>query len=241
MAETISLDFGKPIPLFPLAGTILLPHAVQPLHIFEPRYRQMVEHALAQVRNGNIFTAGPIALATFRGEEWQENYEGTPPLRSAVCVGKIVRHQRVAGGRHNLLVQGVCRGRIRHMLEPDGERLYRLALLEPIERVTEPPPALPGIRRAIRELLNGPRLKNLNGVDAVLNWIGRKDVPTHALLELVGFTLVNDDRVRYQLLAEPDPKRRAMLIRSELGRLDRLVEKAAEQSWEAWPKGVSWN
>lgn len=127
------------------------------------------------------------------------------------------------------------------MFEPDGERLYRMALLEPIERVTEPPPPLPGVRQAIRALLNGPRLRNLNGVDAVLNWIGRKDVPTHALLELVGFTLVNDDRVRYQLLAEADPKRRATLIRAELGRLDRLVEKAAEQSWEAWPKGVSWN
>ncbi len=241
MAETISLDFGKPIPLFPLAGTILLPHAVQALHVFEPRYRQMVEHALGQVQKGNILTAGPIALATFRGDDWQEEYEGLPPLRAAVCVGKIVQHQRLSGGRHNLLLQGVCRAKIRGMLEPDGSRLYRMAMLEPIERVTEPPPALPGVRKAIRGLLSGPRLKRLNGVDAVLEWIGRKDVPTHALLELVGFTLVNDERVRYQLLAEADPRRRARLIHRELGRLDRLVKKASEQAWEQWPKGVSWN
>ena len=241
MAETISLDFGKPIPLFPLAGTILLPHAVQALHIFEPRYRQMVEHALAQVEKGNILTAGPIALATFRGDEWQEDYDGQPPLRSAVCVGKIVQHQRLAGGRHNLLLQGVCRARIRTLLEPDGARMYRMAQLEPIERVSDPPPSLPGVRRAIRDLLSGPRLSRLNGAEAVLEWIRRKNVPTHALLELVGFTLVNDERLRYRLLAEPDPKRRARIIRRELGHIDRLVEKAGEQSWQGWPKGVSWN
>ncbi len=241
MAETISLDFGKPIPLFPLARSILLPHAVQALHLFEPRYRQLIEHSLAHMQFGNILTAGPIAMATFRGDAWQEDYEGTPPLRSAVCVGKIVRHQLVDGGRHNVLLQGVCRARIRQLLEPDGARLYRMALLEPIERVPEPPPALPGVRRALRSLLSGPCLSKLNGAEAALEWIRRKDVPTHALLELVGFTLVNDEQVRYQLLAEADPKRRARLIRDELARLDRLVAKAQEQAWSRWPKGVSWN
>lgn len=241
MAETISLDFGKPIPLFPLAGTILLPHAVQALHVFEPRYRQMVEHALAVIRSGNLLTAGPIALATFRGPESQDAVQGHPPLRPAVCVGKIVQHQRTSGRRHNILLQGVCRARIRSMLEPDGERLYRMALLEPLERIVEPPPPLPGVRGAIRSLLSGPRLQRMNGVESVLEWIARKDVPTHALLELVGFTLISDDRLRYRLLAEPSPKRRALLIHQELTRIDRLVEKASEQDASRWPKGVSWN
>lgn len=251
MAETISLDFGKPIPLFPLAGTILLPHGVQALHIFEPRYRQMVEHCLGQIRNGNLLTAGPIALASYRGdpgdqliEDESESGHGgkpLPSLRPAVCVGKIVQHQRVAGGKHNIVLQGVCRARIRGMLEPDDARLYRMAFLEPLERVTDPPPALPGVRQAMRELLSRPRLQKLNGVAPALEWISRKDVPTHALLELLGFTLINDDRLRYRLLAESDPKRRAVLIHRELNRLDRLVEKASEQAWSNWPKGVSWN
>jgi Lon protease-like protein len=241
MAETISLDFGKPIPLFPLAGLILLPHAVQALHIFEPRYRQMVEHALGEMKHGNLLTAGPIAMASFRGSEWNDAELETPPLRPAVCVGKIVQHQRLPGGRHNLRVQGVCRARIRGMLEPDGARLYRMAMLEPLERVTAPPPALPGVRQAIRSLLQRPSLQKMNGAESVLEWVGRKDVPTHALLELVGFTLINDDRVRYQLLAESDPKRRAILIHRELGRIERLVLKAGEQSAAHWPKGMSWN
>jgi Lon protease-like protein len=244
MAETISLDFGKPIALFPLGGTVLLPHAVQALHIFEPRYRQMVEHALAQVRGGNLLTAGPIALATLAGgamPQASHDEDAPPSLRQAVCVGKIVQHQRLADGRHNLLLQGVCRARIRAMLEADGERLYRMAWMEPIERVSDPPPALPGVRRSLERLLSRPRLQRLVGGDVVREWIARKEVPTHALLELAGFTLVNDDRVRYRLLAEADPKVRAKLITGELGRLDALVERAEGQCWRDWPKGMSWN
>ena len=45
MAEVISVNFSKPMPLFPLPEVVLLPHAIQPLHIFEPRYRLMVEHS----------------------------------------------------------------------------------------------------------------------------------------------------------------------------------------------------
>ncbi|MDZ4754369.1 MAG: LON peptidase substrate-binding domain-containing protein [Phycisphaerae bacterium] len=245
MAETISLDFGKPIPLFPLSGTVLLPHAVQALHVFEPRYRQMMDHCIADVQSDKLLTAGPIALASFLASSRMSppihDPSHPPPLRSAVCVGKIVQQQRLEDGKHNVLIQGVCRARIRAMLESDGKRLYRMAMLEPIERVTEPPPSLPGVRGALKALLQRPRLQRLAGAEVVLEWIARKDVPTHALLELVGFTLMNDERVRYRLLAEPDPKLRATLIRGELGRLDALVAKAEEQAWRDWPKGLSWN
>lgn len=241
MAETISLDFRRPIALFPLPGVVLLPHAVQPLHIFEERYRQMVETCIARQRGGELLTADPIALAAFAGDAWREDYEGEPPLRSAVCVGKIVQHQELSDGRHNLLLQGVCRARIRSIIEPEGPRLFRLGRLEPLERIGDPPPGLPGVRGALRSLLDNPRLKSLAGGPTVREWIARKDVPTHALLELVGFALINDCEIRYRLLAEPDPKARAKLIRFELRHLADLVGKSEEQAWRRWPKGVSWN
>lgn len=241
MAETISLDFRRPIAVFPLPGVVLLPHAVQPLHIFEPRYRQMIEHAIGRVQGGNLLTAEPIAMASFAGNERNDAEEGEPPLKRAVCVGKIVQHQQLADGRHNLLLQGVCRARIRMLVEPDGPRLYRMAQLEPLERVGDPPPALPGVRSILRLMLARPRLQRLAGTPTVLEWIDRKDVPTHALLELVGFALINDEGTRYRLLAEADPHQRAKLIRCELGKLDAIVAKADEQAWKLWPKGVSWN
>lgn len=241
MAETISLDFRRPIALFPLPGTVLLPHAVQPLHIFEERYRQMVETCLAAARGGKVLDAEPIALASFAGESWKEDYEGEPPLRSAVCVGKIVQHQRLADGRHNLLLQGVCRARIRSIVEPEGPRLFRLGMLEPLERIEDPPPALPGVRGALKALLDHPRLRNLAGGPTVREWIARKEVPTHALLELVGFALINDPDLRYRLLAEPDARRRAALVRRELAHIAALVDGSERQAWRSWPKGVSWN
>ncbi|MHC4869969.1 MAG: LON peptidase substrate-binding domain-containing protein, partial [Planctomycetota bacterium] len=54
MSETISIDFNEPIALFPLSGSVLLPHAPQALHIFEPRYRQMVEDCLEVMEDGNL-------------------------------------------------------------------------------------------------------------------------------------------------------------------------------------------
>ncbi|NNF42788.1 MAG: hypothetical protein HKN62_07035, partial [Phycisphaerales bacterium] len=56
MAETILVNFRRSIPLFPLPETVLLPHALLPLHIFEARYRQMVRSCLD--------CAGQIAIAT---------------------------------------------------------------------------------------------------------------------------------------------------------------------------------
>jgi hypothetical protein len=61
----IIVDFNRPMPIFPLAGVVLLPHAVQPLHIFERRYRQMVAHCLGEAEQGG----GQIALASFAARE----------------------------------------------------------------------------------------------------------------------------------------------------------------------------
>ena len=64
MAKSIVVDFSRPVPLFPLSGTVLLPHAMQGLHVFEPRYRQMVEACLSEAKDGDLLTARPIAMAT---------------------------------------------------------------------------------------------------------------------------------------------------------------------------------
>jgi ATP-dependent Lon protease len=241
MSETISLDFKRPMAVFPLPGVVLLPHGVQALHIFEPRYRQMVEDCLESMEDDNLLTAAPIAMATYVTGPKASSLKSSPPIKPATCVGKIVQHQRLSDGRHNIVVQGICRARIRALMEPTDARLYRMALLEPTERVSDPPPPLPGVRKAIRTLLTGPRLGRMTAAPTIMEWLSRKDVSTHAILELVGFTLIGDDTVRYRLLAEPSARERAELIQRELGRLDLLLTKADEQAWKAWPKGVSWN
>jgi uncharacterized protein len=233
MAEVVRVNFSKPMPIFPLPDAVLLPHAVQPLHIFEPRYRKMIRDA---TRHGN-----QIAMATFRDDSWKLDYHGSPPIRSAVCIGQIVHHDKLPEDRHNILLHGVCRARIQKLFEATDERPYRMGRLAPLETVDENPPPMKKVRRVLREILVSPRLSRMRSVETVMQWFDREDVTTHALLELIGFALVHDTELKYRLLAEPDPIRRAKLIRRELNNLDHLVEQAERQNFKSWPKGMSWN
>jgi hypothetical protein len=232
VTETIRVNFGKPIPLFPLPDTVLLPHAVLPLHIFEPRYRQMVSEAL----DG----PGQIAIGTLF-ETHQDTEDGTATLRGAVCVGQIIQHDALPDGRYNILLHGVCRAAIAELLEPEGERRYRMARLTPLEPVDEEPAPMPSVRDELRMLLGTDRMQQLRGIETLMEWIDRDDVPTHALLELIGFAVVRDTETKYLLLAEADPGKRASIIRRELRHLDSLIRRAQRQNWRDWPKGMSWN
>lgn len=231
MAESIRINFSRPMPLFPLSGAVLLPHAVLPLHIFEQRYRQMVNDCLDH--------AGQIAVASYASCSNESDPFGQ--LRPVACVGQIVQHEALPDGRHNILLHGVCRATIVTTHPPEDERQYMLADLSPMEPNQADPPPMLDVRDALRELLTGPRLSRMRSVDTVMEWFDRDDIPTHALLELIGFTLVKDEELRYRLLAEPDPGKRATMIKRELRSLDHLVKRADAQSHDTWPKGMSWN
>jgi hypothetical protein len=233
MADPIQVNFGRPMPVFPLPDAVLLPHALQPLHIFEPRYRQMVDDCL----DG----AGQMAIACFAGSEWKSQYHHTPRLRPAVCVGQIVQHDAHDDGRHTILLQGICRARIMRMIEPGNGRAYRLAELKPLEPVNRQPPPMADIRKQLGSMLESPRLSRLRSVASVSEWFKRDDVSTHALLELIGFALLKDSELKYRLLAEADPIRRARIITRELASIDALIGRADRQPYRTWPKGLSWN
>lgn len=239
MERSITIDFSRPIPLFPLGNTVLLPHAVQALHVFEPRYRQMVEACLSEMRGGSLLTARPIAMATIAGPA---RTPGTPvPLRPAVCVGQIVQHERLADGRHTLVLHGVCRARIEGIHEADTRRLYREAVLRPIESPARTPPRMAEARRALRQLLQRPRVQRLASAKAVTPWAERGDIPGHAVVELVGAALLQDERSRYALLECADPWERARMVAQAIAHLEGVVAGAEAQHPENWPKGLSWN
>jgi Lon protease-like protein len=221
------------MPVFPLPEAVLLPHAIQPLHIIEPRYRQLV--------NDCLDGSGQMALASFADEDWKSEYHRQPSLRPAVCVGQIVQHEALSDGRHDILLQGICRARILRMIEPTNGRTYRLADLAPLEPVNKRPAPMTSIRQQLRDMLNSPRLSRLRSVETVMTWFDRDDVSTHALLELIGFTLLRDGELKYRLLAEASPVRRAGIIKHELSNLDDLVGRADLQPYRSWPKGMSWN
>jgi uncharacterized protein len=108
------------LPLFPLPNTVLFPNVFLPLHIFEPRYRDMVSDALAGDR-----LIGMVLLRP----GWEQEYEKQPPVYPVGCSGLITHVERLADGRFNIVLRGVERFRI---LEEDHERRYRRAIVEPL-------------------------------------------------------------------------------------------------------------
>ncbi len=241
MIDADAVDYSTPIALFPLPTVALLPHTLQPLHIFEMRYRQMVVDALGDATDDDLMLAAPIAVATFAGDDWQQDYAGNPALRPVTCVGRIVQHHRLADGRHNIVLHGVARARVLAMHEPRGDRLYRMAELVPMERPMAPRPAMRQARQVMRQLLASPRLQRLEAAKQLLGWCAREDVPTHAAIEVVGYALIRDAEARYRLLAETNAYRRAGLVRDELVALERMIACAELQRSDEWPKGVAFN
>ena len=103
------------LPLFPLPNVVLFPNVFLPLHIFEPRYREMVADALAGDR-----LIGMVLLRP----GWEHDYEGRPPVYPIGCSGVITHVERLADGRYNIVLRGLERFRI---VEEDHARRYRRA------------------------------------------------------------------------------------------------------------------
>src|SRR5262245_19296625 len=108
------------LPLFPLPNVVLFPNVFLPLHIFEPRYREMVADAL----NGDRI----IGMVLLR-PGWESDYEGRPQVYPVGCAGVITNHERLSDGRYNIVLKGIEKFRI---LGEDGSRHYRIAAVDGI-------------------------------------------------------------------------------------------------------------
>jgi Lon protease-like protein len=91
-----------------------------PLHIFEPRYREMVADAVANDR-----LIGMVLLRP----GWEHDYEKQPPVYPIGCSGVMTHVEQLADGRYNIVLRGIDRFRI---LEEDYRRSYRRAAVEPL-------------------------------------------------------------------------------------------------------------
>jgi Lon protease-like protein len=103
------------IPLFPLPNVVLFPNVCLPLHIFEPRYREMTADALKGDR-----IIGMVLLRP----GWERNYEGQPPIYDFGCAGLITHSEKLEDGRYNLVLRGMEKFRV---ISEDHQRSYRRA------------------------------------------------------------------------------------------------------------------
>src|SRR5689334_23514789 len=89
--------------IFPLPNVALFPGAMLPLHVFEPRYRELVRQVLGARKI--------MAVARLR-PGYERDYEGRPPLYDVCGVGALESHNERPDGRFDIVLRGLARVRI---------------------------------------------------------------------------------------------------------------------------------
>ncbi|MEM8865227.1 MAG: LON peptidase substrate-binding domain-containing protein, partial [Planctomycetota bacterium] len=183
-------DFSGVARLFPVPELVLFPNVMQTLHIFEERYRALMEDAVA----GDEL----IAMALLE-PGWETDYAGRPPLSPIACLGRVLTHHRFPDGRFNLMLLGVRRLRLVEEVEPP--QAFRRAKVEIVAEQT--PDDAPAWRSALLETLSH-KLPDTVLASEQMREVLSRDLPLGVLTDLLGFTLPAPAKVKRQLLAEAD-------------------------------------
>lgn len=226
--------FSELIPLFPLPNAVMLPGTVLPLHVFEERYRVMTRDALQGSRL--------IAMALL-----QPGYEATyhtprAAIHSTVCVGRILREERLPDGRYNFLLHGLGRARV---MREDTQRPYRRGLLEPVHATPMLPEEEAAARRRIRAILSAPPFEETAREGRWLDLFQCPDFCFSDLIDVLVAALLPCPDEKQKFLAEPSTSRRAQFLCSTLSALsaeaDVPCEAARPARTRSWPPTFSAN
>jgi uncharacterized protein len=195
--------------IFPLPNVTLFPGAALPLHVFEPRYRELTREALG----------GRKIMAVARLQPgFESDYEGRPAVFEVCGVGFIEQHAERPDGRLDILLRGLARVRIVEELPPlKAFRQVRAAVLSN----SEPDPALVAAWQqklgSLWEILAPHLPEQVRDLRALTR--GAADASAYA--DRLAAAMVADPDASQQLLAELDPAER---LRQLAGRVQELVD-----------------
>jgi Lon protease-like protein len=188
------------LPIFPLPRTVLLPGAALPLHVFEPRYRELVTHCLQGDRMLGIATLKP---------GYEASYAGSPPIWPEIGVGEIVSHQSMADGRSNIVLRYVGRALLREELA--SPHLFRLV------RCEQPPLDERGLEAALSNLKL--LVLQLGGLTPA------GSAEAERLVQLDDFELI--DALARRLLEDPDEQRSYLGAQRAVDRVAAVADRLA--------------
>ena len=198
----------RSLPIFPLPNCVLLPGGLLPLHVFEPRYRELTRDALASHHL--------MAVARLR-PGYEQTYYGKPPVYERCGVGRIICSEELPDGRFALLLRGVARVEIERELPAD--RTYRCVEARLLDDTKcDPKHAIDCHRKLISlcdrlaEVIEqgGPQLRDL---------VRSFDAPG-ACADAVAAALIMDPDARQELLEACDPMVR---LERTLGHVSHLL------------------
>src|SRR5262249_38253676 len=157
-----------------------------------------------------------IALALLK-PGWEPDYEQRPPIFPIVCLGRIFKEERLADGRFNLLLHGLCRSRI--IEETKSDNLYRSARIELLREGDDPGgKAGSDLRERLGKQMEGwlgAQQAALNQLDKLL----KSGLTLGTLCDIFAFALPIESELKQGLLEEIDPGRRVDRL---LGHLETL-------------------
>ncbi len=211
---TASLEpFTERIPLFPLPGVVLFPHALLPLHIIEPRDCRLFDDALD--------STGVIAVALLKPGWERLPTADVPPIDDTVCVGRIEACQRSPDGRYAVLLQGLARAVV--LDEETSERSYRVARVALRSDATETldEATCERLRREVLETFRDTC--QTDRLDRLFHEAADSSLPLGTVCDVIASLLSLSTEHSQQLLAASKPKQRCDLL---LTRLRELRQKA---------------
>ena len=188
------------IPVFPLAGALLLPRGQMPLNIFEPRYLAMVDDALADRHR---------LIGMIQPDTAHPGPEDKPNLYKIGCVGRITQLAETGDGRYLLELTGVARFRIEE--EPAVLTPYRQC------RVSYQPFADDFVARKGEDAVNREELLKtlsdfLKANKLKADWEGIEKAPNEALVNALAMMSPYGSAEKQALLEAPDLKTRAEIL-----------------------------
>jgi len=193
-----SITLPDHVPVMPLPGALLFPNALLPLHIFEPRYQQMLEHALREHR---MFS---VALIKPQRSQWHSTDDffqvaGVGLIRA--CVGR-------GDGTSNLILQGLRRVRFTQFQQSAPFPIARIEALESESTSSVETDALGAKVIELYSKLKREGRQLPEKVDKYLAHLSDMEM----LADLMAATFVNDPVRRQQLLEELSLNQRLRLL-----------------------------
>ena len=193
-----SVDLPEEIPVMPLPGAVLFPNALLPLYIFEPRYRDMLEHALKHDRMFSVTLIKP-SCAEWHAPEDFFHFATVGLIRA--CVGR-------GDGTSNLVLQGLHRVRFTSFEQETPFPVAKIDIVESSDDTTVETEALgEKVLELYRKLKRAER-RLPPKVDRYLAQLGDIEM----LADLVASTFVDDPLRRQQILEEQSVNQRLRLL-----------------------------
>jgi len=194
------------VPVMTLPNVAFFPQALMPLHIFEPRYRQMLKDVLASNR---LF-----AVTGLDANLLDQPGQFEPPHRIA-SVGIVRACQKNANGTSNLLLQGLCRVELLSIVTDEPYRRIKVRAL-PSEPVADPAENV----RLRTELARLIALKQKFGAPVppeMAEFLRTVEDP-EVFIDLAAFSLCDDSALKQRLLETLNVRRRLELFAGQLRR-----------------------